>query len=306
MFKRHKNNPILTVNDLPCKAYYILNPGAIKFNNEYILMVDVFHTEGGIIFWLARSQNGVDFTFDPKPVDWPESFDWWKENGVYDPRITKIDDEYIIMYGSHNNEMGTRIGIVRTTDFINFERIAIASEIGNRNAVLFPEKINGKYCRLERPFTDDSSPCDMWLSYSKDLVYWGESRMVMRSRPAHWDSFKLGAGAVPIKTDEGWLSIYHGVHMTCSGQLYSLFGAIHDKDDVSKIIARTKSPLLFPEADYEQKGRVRNVVFTCNAILEPDNTVKIYYGAADTCIGLAEAKMEDIIAATHADYKFMM
>lgn len=306
MFKRNTKNPILTVKDLPCKAFYILNPGAVKFNNEYIMMVDVFHMEGGIIFWLARSQNGIDFKFDPSPVKWPESFSWWKENGVYDPRIAKINDEYIITYGSHNNELGTRVGIVKTTDFINFSRVSIASEIGNRNAALFPAEINGKYCRLDRPFTDENSPCDIWLSYSKDLIYWGESRIVMRSRPGHWDCFKIGAGAVPIKIKEGWLSIYHGVHQTCSGSLYSLFGAIHDENDVSKVIARTKYPLFFPEAAYEKNGRVNNVVFTCNAILESDNTIKIYYGAADSCIGLAEAKLENIIDAMHEDYQFMM
>ena len=101
MLSRSHNNPILTAGDLSCKAFYILNPGAVKFNGEYLLLVDVFHVEGGIIFWLARSNNGYDFKFDPQPVKWPKSFDWWEENGVYDPRITKFGDDYLIMYGSH-------------------------------------------------------------------------------------------------------------------------------------------------------------------------------------------------------------
>jgi len=307
MFVRNPNNPILTVNDLPCKAFYILNPGAIKHNGEYLLLVDVFHVEGGIIFWLARSKNGYDFQFDPEPVKWPKSFDWWQENGVYDPRITKFGDEYLIMYGSHNNQLGTRIGIVKTRDFIQFERVSIGSEINNRNGVLFPEKINGLYCRLDRPFGGgESSPCDMWMSFSPDLVFWGESRPAMTTRAAHWDQLKLGGGAPPIRVEEGWLSIYHGVAGSCDGSIYSLFASILDYKEPWKVLARSKAPVLFPEMSYERDGRVANVVFTCNAILEPDNTLKIYYGAADTCIGMAEADLSSIVKACYSGYNYMM
>jgi predicted GH43/DUF377 family glycosyl hydrolase len=306
MFKRYKKNPILTAKDLPIKAFYVLNPGAVKFGDEYLILADVFHPEGGIIFWLARSKNGYDFTFDPEPVSWPKSFDYWPEHGVYDPRISQIGDKYYIMYGSHANGIGTRIGIVVTEDFVKFSRISVASEIGNRNGVLFPEKINGKYCRLDRPFGDPHAPCDMWLSYSSDLVYWGESRRVIQTRPAHWDSFKLGPGAVPVRVKEGWLELYHGVSKTCSGMIYSIFAAILDADDPSKVIARSKYPLIFPEEPYEVCGRVPNVVFLCNAIVEPDGMVKIYYGAADTCIGMAEAKLDNIVESCFEDYQFMM
>ncbi len=306
MLKRNDQNPLLTVSDLPCEAYYILNPGVAKYQEQYLLLVDVFHIEGGIIFWLARSSNGVDFTFDPEPINWPESYDWWEENGVYDPRITQIDNEYFIMYGSHNNEQGTRLGIVKTTDFEHYERVAIASEVGNRNGIMFPEKIGGRYCRFERPFMDEDKPCNMWMSYSEDMHYWGDARIVMYSRPAHWDDFKLGGGAVPIRVNKGWLSIYHGVHRTCDGAIYSLFAAIHDADDPSQVIARSKYPILFPNAPYEKAGRVSNVVFTCGALLEDDGMVKVYYGAADACIGMAEAKLEDIIASCYQDYDFMM
>lgn len=307
MFIRYPKNPILTAGDLPCKAFYVLNPGAVKYRDEYLLLVDVFHVEGGILFWLARSRNGYDFTFDPAPVSWPASYPWWEENGVYDPRITRFGDDYFIMYGSHNNALGTRIGIVKTRDFIAFERVAIASEINNRNGVLFPEPINGRYCRLDRPFGgDEHSPCDSWLSFSPDLVYWGESRPFMRTRPAHWDQLKLGGGAPPIRINDGWLCLYHGVTGTCDGSIYSLFAAILDYREPWKILGRSKHPVLFPEMAYERSGRVSNVVFTCNALLEDDQTVKIYYGAADACIGLAEAKLSDLVAACYGDYRYMM
>ncbi len=307
-FERYQGNPILTAGDIPQQAgYYILNPGAVKVNGEYLLLVDVFHREGGIILWAARSRDGYHFAFDPEPLKWPESFDYWEENGVYDPRITKIEDDYLIVFGSHNNALGTRVGIVKTHDFRTFERISVGSEINNRNGALFPEKINGKYCRLDRPFGGgEQSPCDMWMSFSPDLVYWGESRPVMASRPGHWDQLKLGAGAPPIRTDQGWLILYHGVSSSCDGSIYSLFAALLDSDEPWKVIARGKRPLLFPQTPYERVGRAGNVVFTCNAIVEADHTVKIYYGAADHCIGVAEMALDDIIASCYEEYHYMV
>ena len=175
MCRRRVENPILTVADLPEEAgYYLLNPGAAKYNGEYLLLVDVFHREGGILFWIARSADGIHFRFDAEPPEWPACPDGWEENGCYDPRITGIDGEFFILYGSHNNVLGTRLGIVKTKDFERFERVSLASEINNRNGALFPEKIGGLYCRFDRPFGgDEHSPCDMWLSFSPDLVFWG-------------------------------------------------------------------------------------------------------------------------------------
>ena len=310
LLKRYPGNPILTVDDLPqYTGYYILNPGAIKFNGEYLLLVDVFHREGGIIFWLARSKDGYHFRFDPEPVDWPAmpADTGWVENGVYDPRITRFGDDYYIFYGSHCNACGTRIALVKTRDFVKFEHVALTSELNNRNAALFPEKINGMYCRFERPFHgDEFSPCYMWLSFSKDLEFWGRHRESLKPRPCHWDHQKLGAGAPPIRIKEGWLEIYHGVNPTCDGSMYMLFAAILDYREPWKEIARCKYPILFPETDYEQRGRVRNVVFTCNALLDDDNTAKVYYGAADSCIGVAEAPLEDIVRACYEPYRFTL
>ena len=231
----------------------------------------------------------------------------WVENGVYDPRITKLGDDYFIFYGSHNNDCGTRIALAKTRDFVKFEHVAVTSELNNRNAALFPEKINGMYCRFERPFHgDEFSPCHMWLSFSKDLEFWGRHRESLKPRPCHWDDRKLGAGAPPIRIKEGWLEIYHGVNPSCDGSMYMLFAAILDYREPWKEIARCKYPILFPETDYEQRGRVRNVVFTCNALLDDDNTVRVYYGAADSCIGVAEAPLEDIVKACYEPYRFTL
>jgi beta-1,4-mannooligosaccharide/beta-1,4-mannosyl-N-acetylglucosamine phosphorylase len=141
----------------------------------------------------------------------------------------------------------------------------------------------------------------MWLSQSPDLVFWGKSRpLTYRGKPFQ-DGFKMGAGAVPIKTERGWLEIYHTVYQTCNGFIYRLKAMMLDLEEPSKIIGYARDYMLWPEHDYEMRGRVMNVVFTCNALLDDDGTVRIYYGAADTTIGLATAKLDDIVDACFRD-----
>lgn len=295
---KHPENPLIRPANMPEETLWTFNPGAVKHNGEYLLMIDAATTTANYCLWIARSRDGVHFTIDPKPVKWPAPDSCHYETCVYDPRITFIDSEYVICFASESEKDGVRVGIVRTKDFNTFKRVATASEQGNRNAVLFPEKINGLYCRLDRPFTDEQKPSGMWISYSPDLVFWGKSAPLMSPRSGGWwDNFKIGAGAVPIKTDKGWLEIYHGTTRTCSGIMYFLGVCLLDLKDPGKVIARGEDAILWPEHPYEQNGRVQNVVFTCNAIVEPDESVKIYYGAADTCIGLAEGRLSDLIDA---------
>jgi beta-1,4-mannooligosaccharide/beta-1,4-mannosyl-N-acetylglucosamine phosphorylase len=148
-------------------------------------------------------------------------------------------------------------------------------------------------------------PANIWISYSNDLIHWGNSKPILEVRPGYWDCQKIGAGAVPIKTEKGWLEIYHGVFQNCSGFIYRLGVCLLDIDDPSKVISRGDDAILWPEHDYERRGNVSNVVFTSNAIVENDGTVKIYYGAADTCIGLAEAKLDDLIDACFSKNKYL-
>lgn len=297
VLRKHSANPVFRPEEFPEDVMYAFNPGAIRYRGEYLLMIDAATLAQPVVFWIARSRDGVNFTPDPEPVNWPDAPPDHPEDCIYDPRITEIDGEYIILYASSSETAGVRVGIVKTKDFETFERISIASEQGNRNGVLFPEKIQGLYARLDRPFGDPNDTCGMWISYSPDLVYWGRSRPVMGPRPGLWDGLKVGAGAVPIKTDKGWLEIYHGVTDTGVGLIYRLGACLLDLEDPSKVIARGEDAILWPEHSYEMTGRVGNVVFTCNALLEDDGRVRIYYGAADTCIGLAEGKLSDLIDA---------
>lgn len=297
VFTKYTRNPVVRPDDLPGGIMYVLNPGAVKYNGEYLLMMDAATLSTPIIFWLARSRDGIHFTPDPAPVEnWPQWSAGVTECCVYDPRITRIGDEYIIMYASQAFGRGVRTGVVRTRDFVNFERIPQAhTDLDNRNSVLFPEKINGWYVRFDRPMSGECDPCDMCISYSRDLCCWENSKTLMTPRPGCWDSHKIGGGAVPIRTDQGWLCLYHGVDSTCNGFIYRLGVMLLDLEDPTKIIGRSPDPVLWPEHPYEFMGRVPNVTFACNALLEDDGTVKVYYGAADTCIGLASAKLDDLI-----------
>ncbi|GMU22789.1 MAG: 1,4-beta-mannosyl-N-acetylglucosamine phosphorylase [Phycisphaerae bacterium] len=301
ILRKHPANPLITPQKMPQDVLYVFNPGAIKHNGEYILMMDVTTLDDIHRLWLARSRDGVHFDIEPKPIDWPSPDPTHPETCTYDPRITRIGDEYIILYASDLSQNDVRVGIVKTRDFRRFERVCIASELGNRNGTLFPEKIDNLYVRFDRPFGNELQPCYMWVSYSPDLIYWGRSRpLTWKGKPFH-DGHKMGAGAVPIRTDRGWLEIYHTVSSTCNGFIYRLKAMLLDLHDPSKVLGYTRDFLLWPEHDYEMRGRVMNVVFTCNALLEDDGTVKIYYGAADTNIGLAEGRLNDILDACLAN-----
>ncbi len=294
VLKKYENNPVMSPEKMPIDVLYTFNPGAIKHNGEYILMMDVTTLDDIHRLWIARSKDGINFTPDPEPVKMPPVDPFHPEMNTYDPRITKFGDEYIIIYASDLEQNDARLGIMKTKDFETFERITTGSELGNRNGALFPEKHNGLYFRLDRPFGNEQDPCSMWMSFSPDLVYWGNSRPVYYKGKPFLDGHKMGAGAVPIKTEKGWLEIYHTVSTTCNGFIYRLKAALLDLDEPWNIIGHSDF-ILWPEHDYEMKGRVMNVVFTCNAIPEPDGTVKIYYGAADTNIGLATGKIDELV-----------
>ncbi|MDR0932645.1 MAG: glycoside hydrolase family 130 protein [Victivallales bacterium] len=302
---KHPANPILSSANFPIAVHYVFNPGAIKFGDEYIMIVDAALGTTSIVFWLARSRDGVNFVPDPDPLDWPEN-PTYPACCVYDPRITKFGDEYVIMHASHSRSYsGPRVSVVKTRDFKKFTRIEQEmTPHANRNAVLFPEKIGGRYVRFDRPMETECGKADMCVSFSDDLSHWYDTTVLMQPRSG-WDSHKIGGAAVPIRTEQGWLAIYHGVdNSSCNNYIYRLGVVLLDLEDPTRIISRGEMPLLWPEHDYEFFGRTPNVVFCCNTIVEPDRTVKIYYGAADTCIGLATAKLDDLIelAYSKADY----
>lgn len=298
LFHRWEGNPVLALEDMPFRCNTVFNGTPVKIGNEYLLLLRVEGQQGYSFFALARSRDGLHFDVHPEPVLLPAQEGVaaeYERGGIEDPRATFIDGAHYVFYTAVSGT-GYRIALARTHDFLDFERIAFVSEPGNKDGVLFPEKIGGLYARLDRPFGRGIG--SIWLSYSPDLIHWGNAKLLLTPRPGYWDDFRVGASVPPIRTEHGWLEIYHGTKMTSSGPIYRAGSALLDLDDPSKVIARCTVPLLSPRTEYERVGDVGNVVFACGAIVEPDNSVKLYYGAADTCVCVATASLEDIIACT--------
>jgi predicted GH43/DUF377 family glycosyl hydrolase len=293
--ERYIGNPIITSQDIPVPCNTVFNAAATVYENEYILLVRVEGVEGKSSLWIARSKDGKKFEIDKKPALFPsnqEPFKTYEKRGLEDPRITKVDSTYYIIYTAYSH-YSPRLALAKTEDFENFERIALISEPVNKNAVIFPKKFNRRYVRYDRPM---AAGIATWISYSYDLIHWGDSKMVFETRPGYWDADRIGPGAPPIRTKKGWLLIYHGVKKTSAGPIYRLGVALFDLKDPAKLIGRSREPILSPTEYYERVGDVPNVVFTTGAILEKNKEVKIYYGACDTYICLATAHIDDLLS----------
>lgn len=295
-FIRYKKNPILSSDDVPYPCNTVFNTAACKHENQYLLLLRIEDLQGHSHLTLARSEDGYRFEVDSEPWVTPSDdpyYEPYERFGVEDPRITFIEDAYYITYTAYG-PYGPRVGIGCTKDFVDFERISLATEVDNKDAILFPEKIDGHYVMIDRPSGGGRRKGSIWITYSPDMIYWGKAKAILTPEPG-WGPSKLGVSTPPIKTDHGWLTLYHGVRETASGRLYRIGAMMLDLDDPSQINGYTQYFIFGPEELYERTGDVPNVVFPCGLVMEPDNSIKMYYGAADTCIAVAEAKLEDIL-----------
>ena len=288
--QRYEGNPILTTRDVPYPVETVHNAGVTKHNGKYLMLFRAHRDNGRSILGLAESDDGFHFVARPEPFMVPSTegvFAEYEAFSVEDPRICRIDDEYLITYSAYSKH-GVRIGLAKTRDFSSIERVALITQADLRNVVIFPAKFDGRYARLDRPHSEIST-WSIWISYSPDLVHWGDSRVVMKPVQYHWDEMKIGPGATPIRTPRGWLHIYHGVFPTMDGAVYRLGVALHDLEDPGKVIGVCDRRILQPEDPWEVTGYVHNVVFTCGAVPEDDGTIKIYWGGADRvmCVGTA-------------------
>ncbi|MHA1210535.1 MAG: glycoside hydrolase family 130 protein [Candidatus Freyarchaeota archaeon] len=287
---RCPRNPILTKDDIPYKVQTVHNAAVTKFNDRYIMLFRSHLDNGRSIIGIADSDDGFNFKPRPKPFILPAKqppFAEYEEFSVEDPRITFLHDAYYITYSAYSKH-GVRIALAKTTDFNSLQKIALITQADYRNLVLFPEQINGRYVRLDRPHSD-ICPWSIWISYSADLRYWGDSKLLFKPMQYHWDQMKIGPGAPPIRTKKGWLNIYHGVFPTMDGAVYRLGVALHKLDDPSQMLGVADRWILQPQDPWEITGYVHNVVFTCGAVPENDGTLKLYWGGADTvmCAGTA-------------------
>jgi predicted GH43/DUF377 family glycosyl hydrolase len=238
---------------------------------------------------LARSKDGIHFDIDPTPAVFPETD--YETFGLEDPRISPIGDEFYITY-KVVSEHGICTALLKTTDFKKFDRQGIIFCPENIDVVLFPEKIGGRFYVLTRPVPMHIGPRGIWIASSENLTDWGRHQPLIMPRPGQFDGAKTGGSCVPIKTNADWLEIYHG---SDENDRYSLAATLLDLNDPSKVIARSKEPLMQPEADYEVKGFYGNVVFSCGAITKADGTVTIYYGASDELTAAATTTIDKIM-----------
>ena len=290
---RYQNNPILTKNDVPYTVATVHNAGVTKYNDKYIMLFRSHLHNGRSIIGKAVSKDGYHFAVEAKPFLEPAKngiFAEYEEFGVEDLRINPLENTFYLTYSAYSKH-GVCIMLAHTDDFESVERIALISQADMRNVVLFPEKIDGKYVRLDRPHSQ-IMPWSIWISYSDDLIHWGNSKVLIKPVQYHWDESKVGPGSPPIKTEQGWLHIFHGVYTTMAGAVYRLGVALHDLKNPAQVIGVSDKWILNPEDPWEISGYVPNVVFTGGSIPEDDGTLKIYWGGADTvmCVGTANIK----------------
>jgi len=299
LFSRHPNNPVLSVKDWPYEANSVFNAAAAEAGDEILLLVRVEDFRGISHFTVARSKNGVsnwnidaEPTLRPDPTEHPEEL--W---GIEDPRITWLEDlgKWVIAYTAYSKG-GPLVSLAITKDFKHFERLGPVMTPEDKDAALFPKKFGDRWAMLHRPVARSPHlPANIWLSYSPDLKHWGDHQEIIHAREGSWwDANKIGLSAPPIETPEGWLVLYHGVRTTASGSIYRLGLVLLDHEDPSRVARRTEEWIFGPKATYEREGDVDDVVFPCGWIVK-DDAVSMYYGAADSCIALATAKLSNLV-----------
>lgn len=312
--KRYKNNPLITRDSLASEnpelknISSVFNPGAVKFNDKYLLLLRVQNRGRRTFIIPAISEDGLNFAINPEPVIFND-LNLISDSiyHIYDPRITQIEDQYYVTVAI-DCDSTTVSAIFTTDDFNSFQFVSCLSDIQGRNAVLFPEKINDFYYLLIRPNNTKNSGISsgntIELFKSNDMESWQNCGSLFSGRAHYWDEL-IGAGPPPIKTKAGWLLIYHGIATHFQAvNIYQAGVALLDLKDPLKVLARSSQNILEPRELYELTGQVPNVVFPSGAIVDKydqdnfaalDSPVKIYYGAADTSVCLAESTINQLI-----------
>lgn len=293
---RHTGNPIIDWNPTQ-KCARVYNSAVAPYGDGFVGVFRSDHKNGRAHVHLGWSKDALHWEIENEEIRWvDEKGQPYQPGYAYDPRLVKIEDTYYIIWCTDFS--GAALGLGMTKDFKTFTRLENPFIPYNRNGVLFPRKINGNYQLLSRPSDSGHTPFgDVFLSESPDLVYWGKHRKVMsRGGSGWWQGTKIGAGAVPIETTEGWLLLYHGVSGTCNGFVYSIGAAILDIDTPCKVLYRCRDYILTPEKPYETTGFVPNVVFPC-ATLHDSATgrIAIYYGGADTYLNVAYTSVDELV-----------
>jgi len=276
-----------------------MNAGAAVVGNETVLLCRVEDRRGISHLTVARSRDGIsNWVVDDTPLMAPDSDRPEEAWGVEDPRLTRVDelDAWVISYTAFGPG-GPAISLATTRDFRSVERLGVVRTPEDKNGALLPRRVDGDFVLFHRPVTVIGARSDVWLSRSSDLRQWGSPEPVFTARSGGWwDSARIGMGPPPLETPEGWLVVYHGVRQTVAGSLYRVGLALLDLDRPTQVIRRCSEWVLGPNEDYELMGDVPGVVFPCGLVHDADtDELRLYYGAADTCIAMASGSLTDVL-----------
>jgi predicted GH43/DUF377 family glycosyl hydrolase len=298
LFQRYPGNPVLTAAQWPHTVNAVFNPAAVSLDGETLLLVRVEDRTGISHLCVARSADGLtDWVIEHERSLLPATDDPSERYGIEDPRITRCDDEYLIVYTGYSDG-GPVVALAATEDFRTYERRGVLMPPEDKDAALFPRRFDGRWALIHRPVsTYPRLNADIWISWSPDLRHWGDHAVLLSARQgAWWDAAKIGLSPPPLLTDEGWLILYHGVHGTAAGAIYRLGLALLDAERPERVLARSTEWIFGPDAPYERSGDVSQVVFPCGWILHEDgDTLRIYYGAADTSVCVATASLSALL-----------
>jgi predicted GH43/DUF377 family glycosyl hydrolase len=303
VFRRCDCNPLITTVDLPFPAQAVFNPGVTEQDGRVLLLMRVEDASGHSRLWVARSDDGISgWSFEDEPLlDYGQPDLRYEQWGCEDPRVIWLEEEqcWYITYTAYSPN-GAAVGLARTEDFRQVERVGLIFSPSNKDAALLPEKIDGRWVILHRPDAGGGIE-NIWIAYSEDLVYWGEPHCVLREGqgPA-WDGVTVGTGPPPIRTEGGWLLLYHGVKLYGGQRVYRVGAALLDLQRPHKVIARHARSIFSPSESYEVSGVMPNVVFPTGTLLRGD-TLWMYYGAADTSICLARGRLSDLLSRMDGD-----
>jgi beta-1,4-mannooligosaccharide/beta-1,4-mannosyl-N-acetylglucosamine phosphorylase len=294
---RYSANPIIP-RDLTATSNSIFNSAVVPFNGAYAGVFRCDDTSRRMNIHAGKSTDGISWKIEDTPIVFVKTDPGIPDSDYkYDPRVIFVEDRYYIVWC--NGYHGASIGIGYTFDFETFYQLENPLMPYNRNGVLFPRRIAGKFAMLSRPSDSGHTPFgDIFYSESPDMTYWGKHRHVMGTLGSEspWQSTKIGAGPAPIETTEGWLLFYHGVTTSCNGFVYSFSACILDRDEPWKVTARARPYLISPQKEYECVGDVPNVAFPCASLVDgATGRVAIYYGCADTCTSLAFGHVDEIV-----------
>ena len=296
LFTRFQGNPIMTPASWPYPTNAVFNPAAAKLNTETLLLVRVEDMRGFSHLTVARSADGLtNWEIDPEPTLMADQSSREERWGLEDPRIVWLEEQkqFAVTYVSFS-EGGPVVSLAITKNFKTFARLGTLLPPEDKDACLFPRRFNGRFALIHRPIVRGEA--HMWISFSPDLKHWGDHMPLIMARHAYWDCHRVGLACQPIETEHGWMLFYHGVRNTTAGAIYRVGLALLDLNAPWKVLHRSPEWVLGPRASYERIGDVGDVVFPNGAVVHREtDQLYLYYGAADSTVAVATAKLSDCL-----------